>query len=111
MDLGYLLSFLAGISGSVITVVSSYLNKKAELKKETELAILDSAYKDFELRMKMSDELRKAGYEVAVYPWDLHVLAYKKIFQLYDKKNITEEDIKSLLEDVRKIRNIYDEEN
>lgn len=78
----------AGLSGSIITLVGNYLNKRQEAKTAIKLSILDNAFKEYELRTKMMEGFADKDKTVRFYPWDMYVLSYSKVLNLLDKKDI-----------------------
>jgi pyruvate/2-oxoglutarate/acetoin dehydrogenase E1 component len=111
MDWSIIMGFIGGLLVSVITLIGNIINKRIENKQAYRLSVLENAYKDYELRVKMLDEFRKEGKDVTIYPWDMYVLSYSKIFDLLEKKNYKKSEVEHLLKEIKEIQSIYDNQN
>lgn len=108
MDWAVILAFLAGLSGSIVTILGNYITKRHESKTAIKLSILENAFKEYEIKTKMMEHFADKGEQVTFYPWDMYALSYAKLIKLMDKKDINEEDITRLLRDFKHIKNAYD---
>lgn len=108
LDWSVVIGFAGGLLVSVITLIGNIINKRYEHKQAYKLSVLDNAFKDYELRLKMLDDFRKEGKDITIYPWDMYVLSYGKIMKVIEKQNYSNDDVKKLLKDIEEIKVLYD---
>ncbi|MFJ7585613.1 hypothetical protein [Bacillus cereus] len=102
------LAFLGGLSVSVLTLIGNWISQHYEAKKAYRLAVMDSAYKEYEAKLNLLKELRAEGKDILLYPWDMYVVSYGVIFKYFEKKKTKPADVEKMLKELNEIKAVYD---
>lgn len=104
------------IAGSLIgltilgNVVTTIVSKVLEYKKEIKSKVLESAYKEWEVKVKMMNEQAiRTGENVKLVPFSDYVLYYSLYNKKLLKNKITEKDIENFYEDYNKLYKAFND--
>lgn len=99
-----LVAFITVVGNLVIT----WLTRKYEYKKALMNIVYDTAYKEWEARVKLVREIAdKTGRHAELYPFNDSLLYYSKFMKLIEKKNVKESDIRNFFEEETKVRRLF----
>lgn len=111
MNLDVLIGVIAGITGSIITLIGTIIinsqNKKSELQKSLQEIVLNQSFKEYEMSRALLKEFTDKGHDVTYYPYDMYLVTYSKIAKYLEKKNHSEQELKILLEEMNTIKETY----
>ncbi|MCM3396798.1 hypothetical protein M3638_02955 [Oceanobacillus profundus] len=102
--IGASLAGIAIIGNIVVTVVSKVLEYKKEIKSK----VLESAYKEWEVKVKiMNEQAIRNGETIKLVPFADYVLYYSLYNKRLLKNNLTEKDIDSFYEEYNKLYGMF----
>lgn len=81
-------AFIISAGTIVSNILISYFGKKADRKRELQIKIMDLAFKEYELKTKMTLEAAKhSSTPYKIYPFDYFLVFYSRLSMLVEKDN------------------------
>lgn len=109
------ISVIGGLAFSAITIISTvwgnYYTKKKEQEKEIMLKVLENSFKEYEFRTNHAiEEAKNNGRTASLYPYDYYLMHFAQLVKLIEKGQLTEENIKKVVQDQKVFRRVYKSE-
>jgi hypothetical protein len=106
------IGLIGGLAISGLTIISNvainYIAKQKELKKEVLLKVMENSFKEYEFRTNHAiSEAEKSGRVANLYPYDYYLIHFSQLAKLIEKRKLTEEAIKEVVESQRMFRAVY----